>query len=83
MLIIIIPIFLINKTKILHAPLYISNIKYAGVIDSLYSTNYNTKEIKDLINDLKNKKKIDIMNQYKISKNRKSSIDNHENSYIL
>lgn len=82
-LIIIIPIFLINKTKILHAPLYISNIKYAGVIDSLYSTNYNTKEIKDLINDLKDKKKIDNNTKDYIQKMNDIGYSKNVISYVL
>lgn len=57
-LIILIPIFLINKTKILHAPLYITNIKYTHVIDSMYEIDFSTKEIKNTLNYLKTKNKI-------------------------
>lgn len=57
-LIIFIPIFLINITKILHAPLYIANIKYADVLDSMFEINYEKNKVKDTINYLKEKNKL-------------------------
>lgn len=57
-LIIIIPIFLINKTKILNFPLYISNLKYTGIIDSFFEASYTKEEIKSTLKYLKEKKKI-------------------------
>ena len=57
-LIVLIPIFLINKTKILNAPLYIGNIKYSEVLDSMFEIDYTKDEVKDTINYLKKNKKI-------------------------
>lgn len=57
-LIILVPIFIINKTKILNFPLYITNLKYTGVIDSFFDANYTKEEIKDTLNYLKENKKI-------------------------
>lgn len=64
-IIILLPIFIINRVKILNAPLYISNLKYSKVIDTLFSINYTKDEIKDTINYLKTNKKInDKTNDY-------------------
>lgn len=57
-LLILFPIFLINRTKILNAPLYISNIKNADILDSMFEIGYNKKEAKSTINYLKNNNKI-------------------------
>lgn len=57
-LIILIPIIIINKTKIVNFPLYISNIKYSNVIDSFFEANYTNDEIRDTLEYLKKKKKI-------------------------
>ncbi|MBP3635723.1 MAG: M15 family metallopeptidase [Bacilli bacterium] len=56
--IILIPILIINKTKIFNFPLYISNIKYSGIIDSLFEANYKYSEAKNTLNYLKENKKI-------------------------
>lgn len=82
-LIIIVPIFLINKTKFLHAPLYISNLKYASTIDALYDSNYNTKEIRSLMNYLKNKKKIDSNTKDYIKKMDDMGYSKNAISYVL
>ena len=58
-LIILIPIFMINKTKIMHAPLYISNSKYSEILDAFFQINYDTKETKDILDKLKESKVID------------------------
>lgn len=58
-LIILIPIFMINKTKIMHAPLYISNSKYSEILDAFFQINYDTKETKDILDKLKTSKVID------------------------
>ena len=53
-LIIIIPIVLINRVKLAHLPLYLSNTKYTDVIDAVevfvdrYHTNQFIKEMKEL-----------------------------------
>ena len=48
--IVLIPIIFINKTKIFNAPLYITNIKYSKVIDSMFEVDYNKENIKDTLN---------------------------------
>lgn len=58
LLIILVPIFVINKTKILNAPLYITNIKYSGTIDAMFEINYDKKKLKDTLKYLKENKKI-------------------------
>ena len=50
-LLILLPIFLINKTKILHAPLYIENMKYSKLIDSFFDSNYSTEETRNIGKD--------------------------------
>ena len=51
--IVLTPIIFINKTKIFNAPLYITNIKYSKVIDSMFEVDYNKEKIKDTLNYLK------------------------------
>lgn len=57
-LIILIPIILINKTKIMHLPLYLSNTKYSDIIDAMFDVKYTGAEAKNTINYLKKTKKI-------------------------
>ena len=57
-LIIIIPIVLINRVKLTHLPLYLSNTKYTDVIDAMFEVKYTGSEAKNTLNYLKEKKKI-------------------------
>ena len=57
-LIIIIPIVLINRVKLAHLPLYLSNTKYTDVIDAMFEVKYTGSEAKSTLNYLKEKKKI-------------------------
>ncbi len=57
-LLIVVPIFLINQTKILNFPLYITNIKYTGIIDSLFEVDFTKKEVKDTLKYLKENERI-------------------------
>ena len=57
-LIILLPIFIINKTKILNAPLYIVNMKYSEVLDSMFEVEFDKEKIKDTIKYLKKTDKI-------------------------
>ena len=57
-LIIIIPIILINRVKLAHLPLYLSNTKYTDVIDAMFEIKYTDSEAKNTLNYLKEKKKI-------------------------
>ena len=55
-LIILLPIILINKTKIMHAPVYLQNIKYSKMIDAFFDSDYTTDETIDILDKLKKKK---------------------------
>ena len=57
-LIIIIPIILINRVKLAHLPLYLSNTKYTDIIDAMFEVQYTGSEAKNTLNYLKEKKKI-------------------------
>ena len=57
-LIIIIPIVLINRVKLAHLPLYLSNTKYTDIIDAMFEIKYTGSEAKSTLNYLKEKKKI-------------------------
>ena len=57
-LLILIPILIINRTKILNLTVYIPNMKYSNVIDSMFEVGYNKDEVESTINYLKEKKKI-------------------------
>ena len=61
-LIIIIPIVLINRVKLAHLPLYLSNTKYTDVIDAMFEVKYTGSEAKSTLNYLKEKKKIKVQN---------------------
>lgn len=66
-LIILLPIIIINKTKILHAPIYLQNMKYSKLISSFFSANYTNDETKDILEKLKKEKIIDKVNTNYIS----------------
>ena len=70
-LIILIPIFLINKTKILNAPLYITNIKYTK------------NEAKNTINYLKEKNKINDNTANYILKINNLGYSNNVVDYVI
>lgn len=61
-LLVLIPIILINKTKIMHAPVYLQNMKYSKMIDAFFDSSYSTDETKDILEKLKKKKIIDKTN---------------------
>ena len=61
-LIVLIPILILNRTKIAHAPIYLQNMKYSKVIDAFFNVKYDTDETKYIIEKLKNKKLIDKTN---------------------
>ena len=83
-LIILIPIFMINKTKIMHAPLYISNSKYSEILDAFFQINYDTKETKDILDKLKTSKVIDkVDSNYIIELSDKGYSHNSINYMIL
>ena len=57
-ILILVPIIIINKTKIIHMPLYIKYHKYNDLVTSLFNTKYNNKEVDSFMTDMINKKKI-------------------------
>lgn len=82
-LIILIPIILINRTKILNAPLYIMNIKYANVLDSMFEINYKNEEAKSTINYLKKNDKINDNTSNYILKIHNLGYSNKAVDYII
>jgi D-alanyl-D-alanine carboxypeptidase len=79
-IIILIPIIIINRIKIINATLYITNIKYSNVIDAMFEVDYTKKEAKSTLDYLKSKNKItDNTANYIIKLNdlgyKKSTID--------
>ena len=79
-LLILIPILIINKTKIMNLTVYIPNMKYSHVIDSMFEVGYTKEEVESTLNYLKNKNKINDDTQNYILKldskgYKKSTID--------
>ena len=79
-LLILIPILIINRTKIINLTVYIPNMKYSKVIDSMFEVGYNKDEVEKTLNYLKDKKKINKETQNYILKldskgYKKSTID--------
>ena len=73
-LIVLIPIIIINRVKILNLTFYIPNMKYSDIIDALFDINYNKDEAKILLNKLKkenktNDKTADYILKLEIAKN--------------
>ncbi len=62
-ILILLPILLINKTKILHAPVYLQNMKYTKMIDAFFNADYSTDETKDILEKLKKEKIIDKIDE--------------------
>ena len=56
--IILIPILIANRVKIMNLTLYIPNIKYSSVLNSMFEIGYTKDEAKSTINSLKEKNKI-------------------------
>ena len=81
--IVLTPIIFINKTKIFNAPLYITNIKYSKVIDSMFEVDYNKEKIKDTLNYLKEKKKINSNTANYILKIHNLGYSNNVIDYII
>ena len=82
-LLILLPIFLINKTKILHAPLYIENMKYSKLIDAFFDSNYSTEETRNILDSLKKKKKIDKTNENFVSALNDKGYNHNTINFVL
>ena len=83
-IIIIIPIILINKTKIMHAPIYLNNMKYSKLITTFFNNGYDTDEVTDILDKLRKKKLIDKVNKdYIIELGNKGYNHNTINYVIL
>lgn len=54
-LIILLPIVIINRVKIMNFSLYIPNIKYSNIIDALFSAEYTKDEAKEILDYIKEK----------------------------
>lgn len=82
-IIILIPIIIINRLKIFNLPLYLSNIKYTSVVDSLFDIKFTKEEVRDLMKYLNENKKInDETNGYIINLKEKG-YNNNTISYVL
>lgn len=57
-MLILFPIIIMNKVKIINMSLYINNFEYSKVIDALFEVKYSKNQAKNLLNDLKKKKLI-------------------------
>ena len=57
-MLIIIPIIIINRVKIINLTVYLPNMKYSKVIDSMFKVGYDKDEVKTLLNTLKKDNKI-------------------------
>lgn len=55
---ILLPIIIINRVKIMNLSLYIPNMKYSNVIDALFEEKYTKDEAEKILNYLKDNKKI-------------------------
>ena len=82
-MIIILPIIIINKTKIAHAPVYLSNMKYSNIIDSFFNIGYSTDETKDILEKLKKQKKIDKINTNYIVALAEKGYNHNSINYII
>ena len=79
-LLILLPILIINRTKILNLTVYIPNMKYSSIIDSMFEIGYTKDEVESTLNYLKEKNKISDETQNYILKldskgYKKSTID--------
>ncbi len=82
-IIIITPLIIINKTKILNAPLYVTNLKYTNVLDSMFEINFNNKEAKKTIDYLKNNNKINDETDDYILKIHNLGYNNNVVKYVI
>lgn len=83
-LLIFIPIIIINKTKIVNAPLYFTYREYSKVLDALFEVNYDNKEVVNIITDLKKNNKInDSTDDYILELNNKGYSHNTINFILL
>lgn len=82
-LLILLPIILINKTKISHAPLYLENMKYSKMLDSLFSVNYSTDEARNILEKLKKKKLIDKLDEDFITALDDKGYNHNSINYII
>lgn len=81
--IILLPIALINKTKIMHLPVYLNNIKYSKIIDAFFDDNYTTDETNDILEKLKKKKKIDKVDEDYITALADKGYNHNSINFIL
>ena len=82
-ILILIPILLINKTKIEHAPIYLKNMKYSKVISAFFDAEYSTNETNDILKKLKKEKLIDDVNPDYITELHKIGYNHNTTNYVL
>ncbi len=82
-LIILIPIFLINKDKILHAPIYWEYREYSKIVDSFFESEYSTEETKAILNKLQKKKILKNINGDMIIELHNKGYSNNTINYII
>ena len=82
-LLIILPIVLINKTKIMHAPVYLQNMKYTKIIDAFFNDDYSTEETKDILNKLIKSKKIEKIDENYIAALADKGYNHNTINFIL
>ena len=82
-LIILIPILLINKDKILHAPIYWEYRDYSKLVDSFFDSNYTTEETKAILNKLQKKKIIKNISSDMVIELHKKGYSNNTINYVI
>lgn len=82
-LLLLLPIVLINKTKIMHIPIYLAYSDNMKTVDALFESGYKTEEAEELLNYLyKNKKISEKTSQYILKLNSKG-YKKYTTTYIL
>lgn len=82
-LIILIPIILINKDKLLHAPIYWEYRDYSKLVDSFFDSDYSTEEAKAILNKLKKNKIIKNISGDMVVELHKKGYSNNTINYII
>lgn len=82
-LIILLPIIIINKVKIINFSLYIPNIKYSKVIDALFEVRYSKVEAENILKTLEKDKKIDDKTANYILKFNSKGYNKNTIKYVL
>ena len=82
-LLILIPIFLINKDKILNAPLYWQYRKNTNMINAFFTSNYTPEETKAILNKLEKDKLLDKVKPDMIIELHEKGYSNNTINYLI